>query len=200
MIPRVRLLCLALLVVGGGCRSPGGGGASVSQATPTAQADTAQAYELIRREKYAEAEPLLLRAVETDPVYGPAHNDLGLIYYRTDRLYQAAWELELASRQMPHQPEPLNNLGLVLERAGKLDEAMADYSQAVKLDPNSADYLGNLARVRVRLGLRDEQTRRILRELLLKDSRPQWRQWAQITLLRLAAAPPDSDPATQPTK
>ena len=40
--------------------------------------------------KYTEAEPILKKALEADPTYGPAHNDLGLIYYRLDRPYDAA--------------------------------------------------------------------------------------------------------------
>ncbi len=94
---------------------------------------------------------------------------------------------------MPFQPEPRNNLGLVFEKAGKITSAAEAYEKARQLEPDNAEYLGNLARAKVRRGDRDIETKKILEELVMKDSRPQWSQWARVNLLRMG------DPTTRPT-
>lgn len=201
-------LCLAAaLCAGGGCQphkpavSPVGSGAPVSgdvtRSTEQARAETARAYELICKGKYAQAEPVVKRAIEYDPMYGPAHNNAGLVYYQQGRLYDAAWEFEKAIKLMPGQPQPRNNLGLVLEQAGRAPEAVASYEQAVKLAPDSPEYVGNLARARVRMGDRDAQTQELLGKLLLIDTRPAWLDWARSSLLRIRGANPE-DATTRP--
>ena len=118
-----------------------------------------QAFKLLDEAKYDQAEKLLRDAVAADAMFGPARNNLGLVYYHTDRLYEAAWEFENAIRLMPYQPEPRNNLGLVLERAGKLTTAADAYAKARELEPDNPQYIGNLARAKIRNGDHDEQTR-----------------------------------------
>jgi Flp pilus assembly protein TadD len=148
-----------------------------------AKMQTESAYQLILVGKYKEAEPLLKKAVQYDPLFGPAHNDLGLVYLQTGRLYDAAWEFENAARLMSHQPEPRSNLGMVYEQSMQLDKAIDAYAQAEELAPQNPQYIGNLARARVRAGLKDEQTRKLLQELLMRDSRPDWLDWARTQLL-----------------
>ena len=159
-----------------------------------ARADNDRAFALIEQGKYEQAEELLKRAVAADVMFGPARNNLGLVYYHTNRLYLAAWEFENATRLMPHHPEPRNNLGLVLERAGRLEHAAESYARARQIEPDNPEFLGNLARAKVRRGDRDEETRQLLEELVLKDPRPEWSHWAQMNLLRISPSP-----ATRPT-
>jgi Flp pilus assembly protein TadD len=162
--------------------------------TARARADNERAFTLIEQGKYEQAEELLRRAVAADVMFGPARNNLGLVYYHTNRLYLAAWEFENASRLMPHHPEPRNNLGLVLERAGRLEPAAESYARARQIEPDNPEFLGNLARAKVRRGDRDPETRQLLEELVLKDPRPDWSHWARMNLLRI-----ESTPATAPT-
>ena len=157
--------------------------------TDRARAHNERALALIDQGKYEQAEDLLKRAVAADVMFGPARNNLGLVYYHTDRLYLAAWEFENASRLMPHHPEPRNNLGLVLERAGRLEHAAESYARARQIEPDNPEFLGNLARAKIKSGDRDEETRRLLEELVLKDPRPDWSHWAQLNLLRIAPSP-----------
>ena len=171
----------------------------VTRNTASARADTARALTLIDQKKFSEAEPLLTRAIDADPSYGPAHNDLGLVYYQLGRLYDAAWQFQNAIKLLPSQPQPQNNLGLVLESAMKPKEAEQAYAEAHRLEPQNPEYAGNLARVRIRLGERDEETRRLLQIVVMGDTRPEWVDWARSNLTRLRTPiPEDTLPATQP--
>lgn len=132
------------------------------------------------------AEELLKDALTADVGYGPAHNNLGKVYLEQGRLYLAAWEFEYASKLMPYRPEPRNNLGLVLESVRKLDDAITQYQAAHRLEPNHPELIGNLVRAKLRRGDPPPEVRELLRELLLKDQRPEWRDWAEERLARLA--------------
>ncbi len=125
-------------------------------------------------------------------MYAPAHNDLGLVYYQLNRLYEAAWEFKNAANLVPSEPQPLNNLGLVMEKAGRLPEAEQSFSKAVALDPDNVECSANLARIRIRRGERDQTTRDLLERIILKDPRADWVQWTQFNLSRLRPAPDDS--------
>jgi len=161
--------------------------------TEVARKENDHALHLLDDGKLEEAESHLKKAVEADVMYGPAHNNLGLVYYHQGKLYPAAWEFQNAIKLMPYQPEPRNNLGLVFEKAGKITNAAEAYEKARQLEPDNPEYLGNLARAKVRRGDRDPETKKLLEELVLKDSRPQWSQWARVNLLRMG------DPTTRPT-
>ena len=188
-----------LPLVGGvvlcGCQSPPASRAQVvSYATlrdlPTRQTERARdlnrrAVELVRAGDVDSAETLLKEALTADVAFGPAHNNLGKVYFHQRRFYLAAWEFRYAMGLMPGEAEPKNNLGLVYEVVGKLDDAVDTYAEANALQPDSPDYLGNLARARVRRGDRDEQVRRLLSDLLLKETRPDWVERAQMELVRM---------------
>ena len=132
-----------------------------------ARVQTDHAFDLIQNSRFDEAEELLKKSLIADPLYGPAHNDMGLIYFHRHDLYNAAWEFENAAKLMPRQAPPVNNLGLVLERGDKLIDAEKSYASAVELDPGNSEYAGNYARARLRLGKRDDTTRKLL-ELILE--------------------------------
>jgi Flp pilus assembly protein TadD len=164
-----------------------------------ARQENDRAYRLIRQEKYQEAEPHLRRAIQADLTFGPAHNNLGLVYFHQKRFYDAAWEFDYAIKLMPYQPDVRNNLGLVFEETGKFAEAVDTYERARKMAPDNPEYIGNLARTRIRRGDRDEETRKLLEELTYKDPRPDWRGWARMKLFELYTRRPDANPAaTQP--
>jgi Tfp pilus assembly protein PilF len=160
------------------------------QNSELARQENAIAFGLIEQQKYDEAQQHVLNALHADPFYGPAHNNRGLIYFYTDRLYLAAWEFDNAIKLMPYQAEPRNNLGLVMERAGKLNEATDEFAKARKIEPDNPQYIGNLARARVRRGDHDEETRELLEELSLNDNRPDWVEWAKMKLEKFSRDEP----------
>lgn len=188
-MPRIILLILAAMILAA-CQAPTSTQASGYQTvvndwrrnTELAAKKHQAAKPLIREGEYEQAEELIRQALSADVMFGPAHNSLGKVYYHTGRFYLAAWEFEYAAKLMPHQPEPRNNLGLVFESVGKLDEAVAHYDHALELAPDNAELLGNLTRARLRRGDHGPEIRQLLTDLMMKDTRPQWRDWAGQTL------------------
>jgi Tfp pilus assembly protein PilF len=158
-----------------------------------ARQENARAVALMDKGDHAAAEGALKAALAADLMCGPAHNNLGKVYFRQGKLYLAAWEFQYAMKLMPNQPEPPNNLGLVFEAAGKLDEAADSYGKAVALEPENIHAMGNLARARFRRGDRDAELRALLGKLVLRETRPDWLAWEQSVLSRLNA--PAQDPA-----
>lgn len=192
-LPLFVLVGLGLLVVPG-CESTPNNQAveryqtvapGVSGNTEKARELNAQAMALILDEQYDEAEELLKDALTADVTFGPAHNNLGRVYYAKKQYYTAAWEFEYAAKLLPHHAEPRNNLGLVFESVGDYDEAVGHYEEALLIEPNNPELIGNLARTRLNRGDRDPEVRRLLNELMLKDSRPHWTEWAQDKLRML---------------
>jgi Flp pilus assembly protein TadD len=173
-----------------------------------ARQENEKAYKLIAEGKYDDAARSLDRAISADVMFGPARNNRGLVYFHQGRLYEAAHEFQYAIKLMPHNPEPRNNLGMVFEAASdhigsptKLADALDAYEQARRLEPDNPQYIGNLARAKVKRGDRDPDTQQLLEELVFKDPRPDWREWARAKLLQLRARPPEERapaPATQP--
>jgi Tfp pilus assembly protein PilF len=150
-----------------------------------ARQENARAVALMDKGDHAGAEAALKAALAADLMCGPAHNNLGKVYFRQGKLYLAAWEFQYAMKLMPNQPEPPNNLGLVFEAAGKLDDAAESYGKAVALEPENIHALGNLARARVRRGDRDADLRALLEKLVLRETRPDWLAWERGVLSRL---------------
>jgi Flp pilus assembly protein TadD len=143
------------------------------------------------------AEAALKSALDADIMCGPAHNNLGTLYYRQHKLYLAAWEFQYATKLMPDQSEPPNNLGMVFEAVGKLDEAADSYGKALALAPENVQAMGNLARAKVRRGDHDADVRALLERLVLRDDRTDWLAWEKKTLARLDAVRADL-PRTEP--
>lgn len=119
-----------------------------------------------------------MEALAADETYGPAHNNLGLLHFDQGELYDAVLSFERAAELMPNDPTVYYNLALALESAGRVHEALDLYWQAVEMDPTNPNYLGNLVRLRVKLGENGPQVVSQLQDLILVETRPEWRSWA----------------------
>ena len=148
---------------------------------------TREANRLMAKGHLGKAEQALRDAMLADVTYGPAHNNLGRLYYDQGKYYLAAWEFEYAANLMPERPEPHNNLGMVFEAVDRLEKAIAHYQVAYERSPQNPEFIGNLARARLTLDEEDEEARRLLSDLVLYDCRPRWTNWARE---RLALARP----------
>lgn len=128
---------------------------------------------------FEEAERRFKSALVKDVDFGPAHNNLGKVYFGTGRLYLAAWEFEMAHRLMPERIEPPLNLAMVYETAGRYNRAREMYEQLYAQYPQDAIVIGNLARTLMQLDADQELTVHLLRELIFYDTRPDWIAWAK---------------------
>jgi Flp pilus assembly protein TadD len=134
--------------------------------------------------KLESAEKLLREALSADLYHGPAHNDLGVIYLKQGKLYEAAGEFEWARKLMPGHPDPRMNLALTLERAGRVDDALKTYASALEVYPGHVPTLQAMTRLQLRRNRTDDRTNQNLRELTLAGETPEWREWAQRQLSR----------------
>ena len=129
------------------------------------------------------------KALDADVEFGPAHNNLGLVYYRQKDWYKAAWEFQYAINLLPRFAEPRNNLGLVLEESGQLDKAVEQYRAAVELG-GDIEYRANLARGLLRRDGHTDEVRSLLQLIFQKDTRAPWRDWARRELAAMGVAAP----------
>jgi len=127
----------------------------------------------------AKAESLLRDALTADLWHGPAHNNLGVLYLKQGKLYEAAGEFEWARTLMPGHPDPRLNLALTLEKAGRIEEALCTYDAALEVYPNYLPAIQALARCQVRYARADDRTDQLLREIQFRASDIAWREWAQ---------------------
>ena len=173
--------CVLLLALAA-CRSTGSGPySSTNEATRNtvlAQELNAKAADAITTSP-AEAEGLLREALTADIFFGPAHNNLGVVYLQQGRLYEAAGEFEWARKLMPGHPDPRMNLALTLEKAGKTDEAIATYKTALEVWPGHIGTLQALARIEVVSGKQTEELAGWLDAIAMRGETASWRKWAK---------------------
>jgi len=141
----------------------------------------------------AKAELLLREALDADLFFGPAHNNLGVLFLKRDYLYEAANEFEWARKLMPGHPDPRFNLAMTLEQAGQVDEALASYSAALEVYDGFLPAIQGLASLTLKSGRGDERMREWLEQIALRSTDPSWTTWAkhqvQMTIHRRAPEP-----------
>jgi Tfp pilus assembly protein PilF len=133
------------------------------------------------------AETILREALTADLFFGPAHNNLGVLFLKQDKLYEAANEFEWAKKLLPGHPDPRVNLALVMERAGRSEEAFASYEAALEVWPNYLPALQGLASLTLRVGNRDDpRLPAWLSEISLRAN-DEWQRWARCQMTRRGA-------------
>ena len=130
------------------------------------------------------AEALLRDALTKDLFFGPAHNNLGVVFLHQKKLYEAAHEFEWARKLLPGNPDPRVNLALTLESAGRLDEAFKTYETALEVAPEDLAAIEGLASLTVRTGRYEPRFRGWLDQIALGSTEPQWAAWAHEHLRR----------------
>ena len=145
---------------------------------------TLEALEVIEDDP-AKAKELLHAALKADLYHGPAHNDLGVLYLRQSRLYEAASEFEFARKLMPGNPGPRLNLGLTLEKAGLYERAFDAYNAALEVAPGHIRTIQAVARLTLRTGREEDRLMEMLEDITLRGETDDWRGWAQEQMSRL---------------
>ncbi len=150
----------------------------------------------------AKAEQLLREALAADLYHGPAHNNLGVLFLKQNKLYEAAGEFEWARKLLPGHPDPRLNLSLTLESAGRYDQAADHARTALQIHPGHIASLQQLARLELlhpaqskaaSFGTtrpeRDPEARAELRtklsEIAMRGESDAWKDWARLQLVKL---------------
>lgn len=132
-----------------------------------------------------DAESLLREALASDLYHGAAHNNLGVLLLKQDRLYDAAEEFEWARKLLPGHPEPRVNLAIALARGGKAGEAIEAATAALEVRPGYLPAIETIATVAIREGLADASTMEHLDTLCTRGQDQAWRDWARSERIRL---------------
>ena len=174
---------LAAVVLAAGCRNAAGAGPYATEGgsqrnTFRAQELNARAADLIESDAKA-AEELLREALSADLFFGPAHNNLGVLFLEQGKLYEAAEQFEWARKLMPGHPDPRMNLALTLEEAGRIDEAIQNYRTALEVYPGHVPTTQALARLHVQTERKDEELTGWLDAVALRGETVEWREWAE---------------------
>jgi len=119
-----------------------------------------------------------------DLFHGPAHNNLGVVLLKQDKLYEAAQEFEWAKKLMPGAPDPRVNLALVWEAAGRTGDALGAYASALEVRPEFMPAVQGMARLLVREGRADASLARRLELIASSTDSSEWREWARGQLAR----------------
>ncbi|MBZ5567519.1 MAG: tetratricopeptide repeat protein [Acidobacteriia bacterium] len=98
--------------------------------------------------RYAEAEPLIARAVSLNP-WGADPDQfayLGLVEMKLGDLPKAEAAIRQAATRQPGREQFRYALGLIYEQEGELAEAAHEFKATVDINPNNADARARLAR------------------------------------------------------
>jgi tetratricopeptide (TPR) repeat protein len=87
---------------------------------------------LLNKEKYADCIPYFEKAVNIDPEFAFAWDNLGICYRRTNQLDKAEQAYKASLKVDPAGKTPLQNLAVVYQMQKRDDEAIATYKEIVK--------------------------------------------------------------------
>jgi len=99
---------------------------------------------LARQERYDEALPNYLKAIQINPNFVEAQYNLGILYEKQGETIKAIEQYRKAVQVNPEFVNAYNNLGVVLLKQDKTDEAIKYLQQALQKNPNMASAHINL--------------------------------------------------------
>jgi len=185
-----RVVCVAVAVGVAGCQA-GPTGPYAGQSVE--RRDTAKASDLNRRaadiihSDPKKAEELLRDSLTFDLHFGPAHNNLGILFLEQGNLYEASSEFEWARKLMPGHPDPRLNLAITLERGGQIKEAIATYEAVLDLRPEMQTAMIGLVSTQLRHRKTDDRTHELLDRIAESSTDDSIRDWARAQLGKMNA-------------
>jgi len=93
---------------------------------------------LTRQERYDEALPNFLKAIQINPNFVEAQYNLGILYEKQGEVNKALEQYRQAVQVSPNFVNAYNNLGVVLLKQDKTDEAIKYLQQALQINPSLA--------------------------------------------------------------
>ncbi|MCK4641185.1 MAG: tetratricopeptide repeat protein [Candidatus Marinimicrobia bacterium] len=104
-------------------------------------------YDADLKKEYDKAKSFYLRAIELNPDFSDAYNNLGLVYDKQENYSDAIKCYNKAIEINPNYSYPYNNLGNVYSDQGNDYDAIKYYMKAIELNPNNSYLYNNLGLV-----------------------------------------------------
>lgn len=104
-------------------------------------------------------EEYIKKALDIDPNYAAAHNELGLVYMKKGNNEDAIVEFEKTIKLDPNHPEPYVNVANLYFKDKKYDKALAFYTEANKIDGDFKEVHIGLFNIHYIKGEKDEAFR-----------------------------------------
>jgi tetratricopeptide (TPR) repeat protein len=92
-------------------------------------------YWLYKLDEYERSKTFTLQALEDDPAYATAYNQLGYLYSRGREYDKAIEAMGKYVKLLPNEPNPHDSYGEMLRLSGRFDDALEQYHIALKIDP-----------------------------------------------------------------
>lgn len=108
------------------------------------------------------------RALELNPRFAEAHNNIAAAFMPSGRVDEALRHWATAVELEPRYPDARYNLGSALLQLGRTDEAIFQLDVAARLNPTNADAFYNLATALLQNGRRAEAIANFEKTLQLK--------------------------------
>ena len=99
---------------------------------------------LQKQGKYDKAIEAYQRAIQIQPNYAAAYNNLGIAWQKQGKLEQAVQIYHKTLIIRPNYPQAYNNLANTLKEQGKLQGAVQAYHKAIEINPSYIDAHKNL--------------------------------------------------------
>jgi tetratricopeptide (TPR) repeat protein len=112
---------------------------------------------------------------------------LGLVEYKQDNLFKAAYAFHQAAVLEPDRYEPHFNIGTIQESVDRYGQAIEAYETALKLAPDQVEIMENLARCYIKTNQKLDKAQQLIVRALVAEQRPQWRMWLENQALRLSS-------------
>lgn len=93
----------------------------------------------VEKEELEEAKRLYLKAIDLDPKFCDAMDNLGLIFRGQGNINQAIYWYRKSVDTFFYNPVPHGNLAVVYSMQGKFAEALEEYKMVVKIDPDNPE-------------------------------------------------------------
>jgi len=92
-------------------------------------------YWLYKLDEYERSKTFTLQALEDDPAYATAYNQMGYLYSRGSEYDRAIEAMEKYVKLLPNEPNPHDSYGEMLRLSGRFEDALEQYHIALKIDP-----------------------------------------------------------------
>jgi tetratricopeptide (TPR) repeat protein len=91
-------------------------------------------------------------AIEIDPLFAAAYNQLAYAYDRVGEFERSIWAVSNYISVAPDEPNPYDTQGDLYARNGKINEAIDSYRKAIAVDPDFLESVRKLGHLYVFLG------------------------------------------------